>query len=65
MSEAQAFELGANWALGVLAKSLITMESRSKGRTRFDVMSLNDTLAPAIKLIAEAAGAEAARQFPD
>lgn len=64
MREARAFKKGAEWALGTLAQSLIELEGRTKGRVKFDVQNLSDTLAPAIKFILQAAEIEADVMYP-
>jgi hypothetical protein len=63
--EAEAFMMGARWALKTLAKALNTAEFRATGSAKVNAMHLSDCMAPPMVLIAKEIRAEAEALFPD
>jgi hypothetical protein len=63
--EAEAFMMGARWALKTLAKALNEAEHRSNGSAKVNAMHLSDCMAPPMVLIAQAIRTEAELLFPD
>jgi hypothetical protein len=63
--EAEAFEMGARWALKTLTKALVQAEARTLGSAHTNAIHLSDCMAPPMILIAQAIRAEAEALFPD